>query len=157
MRLFLCLAVAFGCGATPMEPASPLEPTSAEHAPMVQAPVESPPAPTTTGSDGTIVRRDLVAVLDGGLGRFLQGVTTEPHLQHGRFVGFRVVRLYPDDPRFASLPLQPGDTVTRINGMSIERPEQALQAWSSLRVASQLLVEYLHDGEPRKLRFDIVD
>jgi len=37
-----------------------------------------------------INRRQLVAVIDGGLGRFLQGVVTEPELAHGRFVGFRL-------------------------------------------------------------------
>jgi hypothetical protein len=106
---------------------------------------------------GTIRRSDLVAVLDAGLGRFLQGVQIEASLDDGRFVGFRLVSLYPDDPRFRSIDLAPGDVVVRVNGQSVERPEQAFQVWDGLRVASQLLVEYLRAGERREIRFDIVD
>lgn len=106
---------------------------------------------------GEIPRDQLVGVLERGLGHFLRGVATEPHLQDGEFVGFRVVAMYPDDPRFARLDLQPGDVVTRINGQSIERPEQAFEVWSSLHVSSELLVDYLKDGEERSLRFAIVD
>ena len=96
-------------------------------------------------------------VLDGGLGRFLQGVVTEPELADGRFVGFRLVSLYPDDERMRAVDLVPGDVITSVNGQSIERPEQALRVWSSLRVASELLVDYRREGEERQLRFAIVD
>ncbi len=106
---------------------------------------------------GAIRRADLLAVLDAGLGRFLQGVETEASLVDGRFVGFRLVSLYPDDPRFRGIDLAPGDVVVRVNGLSVERPEQAFQAWDGLRVASQLLIEYLRAGERREIRFDIVD
>lgn len=154
MRTMLLL-LAVGCGASAAE--SRPAPTARSVATPEPSTEATPTAPAEIASRGTIVRGDLIAVLDAGLGRFLQGVTTEPHMEGGRFIGFRLIRLYPDDPRFASLELQPGDTVTRINGIAIERPEHALEAWSSLRVASQLLVEYLHDGEPRELRFEIVD
>ena len=106
---------------------------------------------------GAIQRADLLPVLDAGLGRFLQGIEAEPALEGGRFVGFRVVTLYPNDPRFRAVDLGPGDVVLRVNGQSVERPEQAFQVWDGLRVASQLLIEYLREGERRELRFDIVD
>jgi type II secretory pathway component PulC len=106
---------------------------------------------------GAIRRAELVTVLDAGLGRFLQGVQTEASLDDGRFVGFRLVSIYPDDPRFRSIDLKPGDVVVRVNGQSVERPEQAFQVWDGLRVASQLLIEYLRAGERREIRFDIVD
>ncbi len=155
MRLFLFL-LALGCGASSVDsrPVAPRAAVAGEPAPSVSAAAPESAAPAT---NGTIVRRDLLAVLDAGLGRFLQGVSTEPHMEQGRFLGFRILRLYPEDPRFRALALQPGDTVTRVNGIVIERPEHAMQAWSSLRVASQLLVEYLHEGEARELRFEIVD
>jgi type II secretory pathway component PulC len=110
--------------------------------------------PVTRGSIG---RGDLVAVLDAGLGRFLQGVGTEAHLDSGRFVGFRLTRLYPDDERFSAVDLRAGDTVVRVNGRSIERPEQAMRVWQELRVASELMIEYVRSGEPRELRFTIED
>jgi len=65
--------------------------------------------------------------------------------------------LFPGEPEFASLDLRPGDTVTRVNGKSIERPEQAIAVWDELRTASNLVVDYRRDGEPHTLRFTIVD
>ena len=145
--LALSFLVACGASTPPAQAASGTVPPAEPAAPTYASPVTS----------GAIARDELIPVLDAGLGRFLQGVETEPHMESGDFVGFRILHLYPDDARFARLELQPGDTVTRVNGQSIERPEHAIEVWSSLRVASQLLVEYLHDGERRELRFEIVD
>lgn len=108
-------------------------------------------------STGVIARTELLPVLDEGLGRFLQNVQTEPSFHKGAFVGFRIVSLFPGEPAFASLDLRPGDTVTRINGKPIERPEQAIAVWEELRTASDLVVDYRRDGEAHALRFAIVD
>jgi hypothetical protein len=108
-------------------------------------------------SEGVIARTELLPVLDDGLGRFLQNVQTEPAFHKGAFVGFRIVSLFPGEPAFASLDLRPGDTVTRINGKPIERPEQAIAVWEELRTASDLIVDYQRDGEAHALRFAIVD
>ena len=106
---------------------------------------------------GEIQRAQLLPVLDDGLGRFLQNVRTDPAFHKGAFVGFRIVSFFPDDPVFASLDLRPGDTVTRVNGQSIERPEQAAAVWESLRSASNLVVHYRRGDVERALRFRIVD
>lgn len=106
---------------------------------------------------GVIARAELLPVLDGGLGRFLQNVETEPAFRKGAFVGFRIVSLFPGEPAYASLDLRPGDTVTRINGKPIERPEQAIAVWDELRTASNLVVDYQRDGEEHALQFAIVD
>ncbi|MFT5356824.1 MAG: hypothetical protein ACI9KE_004050 [Polyangiales bacterium] len=126
------------------------------------SPEHAPPTPVVAHYDapsvqGEIPRGALAGVLELGLPRFLRGVITEPHLESGSFVGYRIMQMYPDDPRFQSLDLQPGDTVTRVNGRSIERPEQAYEVWMSLRVSSELLVDFLHEGEQRQIRFAIVD
>jgi hypothetical protein len=41
--------------------------------------------------------------------------------------------------------------------MAIERPEQAYEAWSSLRVASELTVDVMRAAESRRLRYPITD
>jgi len=135
-----------------------------ENAPMEGAPPAEEQKPESSleqsyprVSTGTISRDELVPVLDGGLGRFLQNVETEPAFHKGSFVGFRIVSLFPGEPAFASLDLRPGDTVTRINGKSIERPEQAAAVWEDLRTASNLVVDYRRGGEQHALRFTIVD
>ena len=135
-----------------------------ENAPMEGAPPAEESKPESRldetyprVSTGVISREELVPVLDGGLGRFLQNVQTEPVFHKGAFVGFRIVSLFPGEPAFASLDLRPGDTVTRINGRRIERPEQAAAVWEDLRTASNLVVDYRRNSEPHTLRFTIVD
>ncbi|MGB5349614.1 MAG: hypothetical protein WBN10_08440 [Polyangiales bacterium] len=108
-------------------------------------------------TEGVIARTALLPVLDDGLGRFLQNVETQPAFHKGAFVGFRILSLFPGEPAFASLDLRPGDTVTRINGKPIERPEQAIAVWEDLRTASNLIINYRRDGEAHALRFAIVD
>ncbi len=147
------LAPLAGCGgnADEAEPAGPMATAGGSSAPLV------PSAPEIRVVSGEIARADMNAVIDAGLGRFLQGVGTEAQLDGGRFVGFTLTRLYPEDARFQRLDLRPGDVVVRVNGQPIERPEQALAVWNGLRVASELMVEYVRAGEPRQLRFDILD
>jgi S1-C subfamily serine protease len=145
VALLALASAALGCGGGAPAPEAPV---------AEQAPPEPPPPPPVRGD---IDRADLLPILDAGLGRFLQGVEIAPHLEDGRFVGFRLVSLWPQDPRFQGIDLGPGDVVVRVNGQPIERPEQAQQVWNSLRVASALLIEYLRDGEPHELRFAIVD
>ncbi len=135
-----------------------------ENAPMEGAPPAEEQKPESSleqsyprVSTGAISRDELLPVLDGGLGRFLQNVETEPAFHKGSFVGFRIVSLFPGEPAFASLDLRPGDTVTRINGKPIERPEQAAAVWEDLRTASNLVVDYRREGEVHALRFAIVD
>jgi len=108
-------------------------------------------------TSGVIERSDLVPVLDAGLGRYLQNVETQPEFHQGVFVGFRIVSLFPGELSYASLDLRPGDTVTRVNGRSIERPEQAVAVWEALRTASNLVVHYRRGDEEHALHFRIVD
>ncbi|MGB5548196.1 MAG: hypothetical protein WBM74_16580, partial [Polyangiales bacterium] len=132
---------------------------SPAEAPAIEepAPESSLDQPYERVRQGVIARTELVPVLDEGLGRFLQNVQTEPEFHKGAFVGFRIVSLFPGEPAYASLDLRPGDTVTRINGRPIERPEQAIAVWEELRTASVLVVDYRRGGEPQALRFAIVD
>jgi hypothetical protein len=106
---------------------------------------------------GVISRSDLVPVLEGGLGRFLQNVETEPMFHQGTFVGFRIISFFPGDLDYASLDLRPGDIVTHVNGRSIERPEQAVAVWDALRTASNLVVLYRRGDQELALQFRIVD
>jgi S1-C subfamily serine protease len=106
---------------------------------------------------GVIARGELVPVLEGGLGRYLQNVETEPVFHQGAFVGFRIVSFFPGDLDYASLDLRPGDIVTHVNGRSIERPEQAVAVWEALHTASDLVVLYRRGHEELALRFRIVD
>lgn len=102
-------------------------------------------------------RRRLQPWLRRGLGAFLQTVQVDPQLAAGRFVGFRIVAVdAPSEPALGRY-LQRGDVVLRVNGMSIEQPDDAVRVWSSLTVASSLVVDIHRGGEAMQLRFAIVD
>ena len=129
-----------------------------ENAPMEGAEPQSHLHEPSRGiTNGVIYRSKLVPVLDRGLGQYLQNVETQPAFYKGAFVGFRIVSLFPGDLDYASLDLRPGDTVTRINGRSIERPEQAVAVWETLRSAPALVVTYRRGDEEHALHFRIVD
>jgi type II secretory pathway component PulC len=97
-------------------------------------------------------------VVAQGLGAFLQHVRLDdqPVRTGGKFRGFRIAALRGD--RFwAGVDLKPGDVVTAVNGFPIEHPEQALTAFESLDVASELRVAYDRDGQSREISYGIAD
>jgi hypothetical protein len=133
---------------------------------------EPPPAPLATDQDaasapgsripyagpkGTIRRTDLVSFLEHRPAAFLRMVDSEPHLENGRFRGWTIRSFFPGDPRFSSIDLKRGDVVTRVNGRSIERPDQFIQVWEDLRQARELRVELLRNGQPHVSRWTIID
>jgi type II secretory pathway component PulC len=147
--LAVCLAA---CGGSAPQPTK----TAAE-----QLPAHVTTLPTTEQSptpSGTIRRSVVRQVMSDGLGAFLQRVTFDvehPVFRDNHFVGFRITELNGDG--WGTVELQPGDVITAVNGFSIERPEQAEQAFLSLAVASELRVDYERDGQPRSMRLNIID
>ena len=144
--LALCFLTA--CGSAAPEPA---------RAPSVPAP---PPVPTAASPAPTplttLHRADVVGVLDSGFGTFLQRVQVEPSLASGRFRGWTIVDLRPTG-FWEAVDLKPGDVVTSVNGLPIERDTEAFDAFQSLRTADVLKVAYYRDGTARALDFRIVE
>lgn len=124
---------------------------------VAPATISIPAAAVERKRTGTLSRDEILPVLERGLGAFLQGVGTQPSMKGGKFVGFRLVKFFPNDSRMKTVDLIAGDVVTSINHMPIERPEQAIQAWESLRTAGELRVDYLRDGAAQHLEFIIED
>ncbi len=123
--------------------------------PPVEAPVETASSPVAT--EAFVTRAELHALLDAGLGRYLQNLETEPVLENGEFRGFRLRRIAITGPNAGLVDLRPGDVVQSLNGRSIDRPEHALEAWESLREASEIVVSLVRDGERRVVRVPIVE
>lgn len=106
---------------------------------------------------GEITRGTLTAVLSSGVGRFLQRVRAEPQLDRGRFLGWRLLSFAEGDATLRSSVLHPGDTVMRVNGQSIERPEQFKNVWDSLTSSSDLVLQVQRAGKQSEVRYRIVD
>lgn len=140
---------ASACGGSPAAPPeTPLIAIEEERA-LAEAPPSLPEVPTT------LERAEVDRVVDAGLGRFLQSVSVEASLVDGRFQGFRIVELRPSDA-WRGVDLKVGDVVTRVNDMPIERPQEAYDAFVSLKKANALVVSYLRSGKPRELTLPIV-
>ena len=126
-------------------------------APTTKAASGTPSASPTREAQppGSIRRSELRAVTAGGLGAFLQHVTLDDHAVFvaGKFHGFRLISL--NDPAFRGVELRAGDVITRVNGFPIEHPEDALEAFRSLDVSSEVRIDYERDGVPRELRYAV--
>ena len=106
---------------------------------------------------GVIPRAALQAELARGIGAFLRQVRTEPALVRGRFVGWRLLNMFPGRNDVNVLVLKLGDTVTRVNGRSVERPEEFKVIWDSLPQASELVLDIERNGRPSRLHYSIAD
>jgi S1-C subfamily serine protease len=135
-------------------------PQAGPPAPAAASPAEPAPAPPTAPVDlvstGAIPRAELAAVLDAGPSSFFQALAIEPSFAQDRFDGWEIRKL-PVDGRFARVDLATGDVVLKVNGKLVQRPEEFQDLWESLRFASELIVEYRRQGQPRELRFAITD
>jgi PDZ domain len=123
----------------------------------------APPAGVSAGADdyepappGALWRKDVDEVLDAGLGKFLQRAELRAQLHEGTFVGFRLLELRPP-AWWQGVDLAPGDVITRVNDMPIERPTDAHAAFESLRKSDKLVVSYQRDGMPRELTYRIIE
>jgi type II secretory pathway component PulC len=113
-----------------------------------------PPLPIELNA-GVISRAALQAELASGIGKFLQQVRAEPAVARGRFLGWRVTALFPNRSDVHVLVLRPGDTVTRVNGQSIERPEQFKALWDGMSSATELVLDIQREGRNSRLRYTI--
>jgi hypothetical protein len=143
----LAVSVAVACGGSYPESEYPSTP------PHGVTPPEDDQAPPPPGS---LWRRDVNAVLDGGLGLFIQHADLAPEMQQGTFVGFKIVELRPPG-WWQGVDLQPGDVIVQVNGMPIEQPTEAHDAFESLRKGDKLVVHYTRGTEARDLTYTIID
>jgi len=108
------------------------------------------------GSDG-LRRSAIKRTVDAGLGRWLQTVSVDPLLARGHFRGWIIRSFNSDDACYTGVGLRAGDVITRVNGRGVEHPEEALEVWTKLPASSELVIDFLRDGQARKVRVGIVD
>jgi len=129
-----------GCGGSKAEEAS----TSAD----VSDDAEAPPPETE------LHRAALDELLARGPAYVLAMVQTDSVMANGRFTGFKIVSFRTALPAY--LELAPGDVVTRVNDLPIERPEQFFDVFEKLKTATEVKFDILRDGAPKTLAYPIV-
>ena len=143
----LLLGLLVGCGAAPEAP--PVAPKGATRAPVAQGPVVARPP------QGALYREDVNALIEHGFPEFLQRVDVEPRLVEGQFRGWSIVQLSPSE-FWRGVDLKPGDIVTRVNDLPIERETEAFDAFESLKRSDALRVAFQRDGQSRVLEYKII-
>jgi type II secretory pathway component PulC len=135
-----------GCGAAP---AAPIAAPKA----VAKAPVAAPAAPKPP--QGALFRDDVNALIERGFPDFLQRIDVQPRLVDGEFRGWSIVNLSPSE-FWSGVDLKPGDVVTRVNDLPIERDTEAFDAFESLKDSDTLRVTFQRDGQSRVLEYRIV-
>jgi hypothetical protein len=145
--VLVSLALALGSAAcasrqTPPPPAA----TPPKPAPVVAAPPAVPP--------GHLARVEVDRVLTTqGPPWVLRRILSEEVIRKdGKFAGWRLVGL-PEE--WKDLDLKPGDIVTRVNGLPLETPDQAWEAWKSVASSPELKISVMRDGAARQLTLPI--
>lgn len=151
--LLLSASIALAQEALPAEEAAGRPMPELRLDPRTLATLDEPALPKVEA--GVISRAALQVEVQRGIGAFLRQVRTKPALQRGRFVGWRVVELFKKRPEIRVLGLRAGDTVLKVNGRSLERPEQLKLVWDGLLGASELIVEIERAGRRCELRYVI--
>lgn len=148
--LFSCaalIALAFttACGGSPSRRSEAPKPKPSASAP---AEAEEPPIP-----EGALRRSHVDAVLKKGPPWLLSRVEVEEVLRKGAFIGWRVVNL---PASWEGSGLRPGDVVTKVNGLGVEKPDDFFAVWTALSQAKELRVELERDGKVEALTMPIV-
>ena len=166
-RVSFALLLVTSCATSNPDLAAPAPLVGEQPTPMAvaaPAPVAEPPAPPPPAvcmafvKPGVLKRSAVVHVVDAGVGHWLAGgAEVERKIAKSRFLGWQIRRLYPGDPCYAAVDLRPDDVVILVNGKSVEKPEQAHEVLTSLRTATELVVDFLRDGKPQKLTLPISD
>ena len=85
-----------------------------------------------------ILRAEVEQAVAAGAGSLLGYVQVQPYSMRRRFLGFEIIRLLTDDPRFLPPHLRPGDVVLQINGIRLKQPGNLYDALMALQTASEL-------------------
>ncbi|APR86730.1 hypothetical protein A7982_12079 [Minicystis rosea] len=124
-----------------------------QEAPPPRAPAAGKPAPAASAAPIAPSRLkrpevDQVLVQNGPPWVLRRILSEEVMSKDGKFTGWRLVGL-PEEWR--GIDLRPGDVVTRINGLPLETPDQAWEAWKSVAKAPDLRITITRDGAAREV------
>ena len=143
LALALPLAASLAAGCAEHDAAPPQTPAKKP------APAAAPSASAQAGAaaPGHLARADVERVLRQGPPWLLRRVVPEEVIRGGRFVGWRLLSV----PEDWTIDLHNGDVVTKVNGLSIERPDDLWAAWMQMQSAVELRIAYERDGQAREI------
>lgn len=107
----------------------------------------------------TIYRSELSRALLRGPGYLLYQLGPEPFRASGKFIGWQITHVFPDDPQLCApgCDLFPGDIILGINGDSLETPQAFSKFIEKLPSTRTLRVSSLRNERRRVVTYTIVD
>lgn len=107
-----------------------------------------------------IFRDELERATGSGPAYLLRELGPAPFRHQGRFVGWEITQLFPDDPGLCVpgvCDLALGDVILGVNGHRLETPQDLSDAFAALPSWTQLRVQSLREGQRREVTYTIVD
>lgn len=144
----LALVGLAGCSSTPKAKAAGEERSASRAEKAKPAAKPEPVVPP-----GSVSRTRVDSVLKEGPPWLLSRVQIEEVLRHNKFVGWRITQ-FPSD--WDSSGLRPGDVVTDVNGVTLEKPDDLWDAWVTVVGAKEIKVSYERDGKSAQAIVPIV-
>ena len=101
-----------------------------------------------------LVNREEVNASVGDINKFMTQARLQPHFEMGKPSGFIVSEVVPGS-LMEKLGLRNQDVIRKVNGMTVTRPEEAMQAYAQLQRDSNIEVEVERGGRLEVLRYEI--
>ncbi len=113
-------------------------------------PVNNPPITATTPGSLKEYRRQFLR----NPASLAEMARVTPSKINGEMRGYKVIP-QSDDPLFGALGLEPGDIITDVNGIKLDKPENGMKALRNLMKAKSLNVTVLRNGQETNLQHRI--
>ncbi|WP_304504019.1 type II secretion system protein GspC [Corallococcus sp. AS-1-12] len=107
-----------------------------------------------TGPDTYTVPREDVTEALTHLNELSMQARVVPAFKDGRPVGFKLFSIR-EDSFYSRLGLRNGDVLQRINGLDLDSPDKALEAFTKLRDARRIELQIERGGAPVRKTFDV--
>ncbi|NOK36951.1 general secretion pathway protein GspC [Corallococcus exercitus] len=107
-----------------------------------------------TGADTYAVPREDVTEALTHLDDLMMQARVVPSFRDGRAVGFKLFSIR-EGSFYSRLGLRNGDVLQRINGLDLDSPDKALEAFNTLREARRIELQIERGGAPVRKVFDV--
>ncbi|HSR13240.1 MAG TPA: type II secretion system protein GspC [Thermodesulfobacteriota bacterium] len=101
-----------------------------------------------------LVNREDVNAAVGDINKFITQARLKPHFEAGRPTGYSVSEVVPGS-LMEKLGIRNNDVIKKVNGMSVSKPEDVMQAYAQLQRDSNIEVEVERGGRAEILRYEI--
>lgn len=104
---------------------------------------------------GTIFRSEIDRALARGPGYLLYELGPEPYRMSGRFVGWEITRVFPDEPGLCTdgCDLMVGDIILSVNGDRLETPQAFSNMIDALPRLEALTIKSIRDEQRRVVTY----